>query len=76
MVGHILLENVVQSFTPRGSGNITPNNQLGGSVNINVNVDASGSEVQGSDTKGNELGQQIAGAIQSEIIKQKEQGAY
>ena len=45
-----------------------------GSVNINVNVDASGSEVEGSDTKGNELEQQIAIAIQSEIIKQKRSG--
>ena len=33
-----------------------------------------GSQVQGSDTRGNELGQQIAGAIQSEIIKQKRAG--
>ena len=45
-----------------------------GAVNINVNVDASGSEVEGSDTRGNELGQQIAVAIQSEIIKQKRSG--
>ena len=48
--------------------------KLGGSVNINVNVDASGSEVEGSDARGNELGQQIAIAIQSEIIKQKRSG--
>ena len=71
---YIVGERGPEVFTPRGSGNITPNNQLGGSVNINVNVDASGSEVQGSDSKGNELGQQIAGAIQSEIIKQKRAG--
>ena len=30
--------------------------------------------VQGSGTKGNRLGQQIAGAIQSGIIKQKRTG--
>ena len=71
---YIVGERGPEVFTPRGSGNITPNNQLGGSVNINVNVDASGSQVEGSDTKGNELGQQIAGAIQSEIIKQKRAG--
>ena len=71
---YVVGERGPEIFTPRGSGNITPNNQLGGSINISVNVDASGSEVQGSDTRGNELGQQIAGAIQSEIIKQKRAG--
>ena len=63
-------------FTPRASGNITPNNQIGGggSVNINVNVDASGSAVSGDSSDGNALGQQIAVAIQAEIIKQKRVG--
>ncbi|MAK55509.1 MAG: hypothetical protein CML17_06660, partial [Pusillimonas sp.] len=71
---YIVGERGPEIFTPRGSGNITPNNQLGGSVNINVNVDASGSQVEGSDVKGNDLGQQIAVAIQSELIKQKRAG--
>ena len=71
---YLVGERGPEIFTPRGSGGITPNNQLGGSVNINVNVDASGTEVQGSDSKGNELGQQIAIAIQSELIKQKRVG--
>jgi len=39
-----------------------------------VNVDAKGSSVQGSDAEGNELGQQIAIAIQSELVKQKRSG--
>ena len=71
---YVVGERGPEIFTPRGSGNITANNKLGGSVNINVNVDASGSEVEGSDARGNELGQQIAIAIQSEIIKQKRSG--
>jgi tape measure domain-containing protein len=71
---YLVGERGPEIFTPRGSGGITPNNQLGGSVNINVNVDAGGTDVEGSDTKGNELGQQIAIAIQSEIIKQKRSG--
>jgi hypothetical protein len=41
---------------------------------ITVNVDASGSAVSGSNADGNELGQQIAVAIQSELIKQKRAG--
>ena len=59
------------------SGNIIPNNALGGDSITNlitVNVDASGSAVSGSDADGNELGQQIAVAIQSELIKQKRAG--
>ena len=60
-------------------GNIIPNSQIGGggdSVvnNISVSVDASGSTVSGSSAGGNELGQQIAAAIQSELIKQKRAG--
>ena len=60
-------------------GNIIPNSQIGGggdSVvnNISVSVDASGSAVSGSSAGGNELGQQIAVAIQSELIKQKRAG--
>ena len=70
---YLVGERGPEIFTPNTSGGITANNAMGG-VNINVNVDASGSEVQGSDTRGNELGQQIAIAIQSEIIKQKRSG--
>ena len=60
-------------------GNIIPNSQIGGggdSVvnNISVSVDASGSTVSGSTAGGNELGQQIAVAIQSELIRQKRAG--
>lgn len=70
---YLVGERGPEIFTPNTSGGITSNNNMG-AVNINVNVDASGSEVEGSDTRGNELGQQIAIAIQSEIIKQKRSG--
>ena len=60
-------------------GTIIPNSQIGGggdSVvnNISISVDASGSAVSGSSADGNQLGQQIAGAIQAELIKQKRAG--
>ena len=64
-------------FVPTSKGTIIPNSGLGGdSVTnvITVNVDASGSSVSGSDAEGNQLGQQIAVAIQSEIVKQKRSG--
>ncbi|BAQ92218.1 phage tape measure protein [uncultured Mediterranean phage uvMED] len=64
-------------FVPTSKGTIIPNNAMGGESvvnNVTVNVDASGSAVSGSSADGNELGQQIAVAIQSELIKQKRVG--
>ena len=74
----IVGEKGPELFVPNSAGNIIPNSKLGGGDSItniiNVSVDASGSAVSGSSTGGNELGQQIAVAIQSEIIKQKRAG--
>ena len=71
---YVVGERGPEIFTPRASGNITPNHAMGGSTNIVVNVDANNSEVSGNQAQGNELGQQIAIAIQSELIKQKRNG--
>ena len=46
----------------------------GGTNNVTVNVDASGSSVQGNSTNGAALGNAIAGAVQAELIKQKRPG--
>ena len=46
----------------------------GGSTNIVVNVDASGSYVEGDEDQGRELGRLISVAVQSEIIQQKRPG--
>ena len=46
----------------------------GGSMNIVVNVDASGSSVEGDEQGGRELGRLISSAIQSELINQKRPG--
>ena len=61
-------------FTPATSGYVTPNHALGGSTSISVNVDASGSSVEGNEQNGEELGRLIAMAIQSELIKEKRPG--
>ena len=45
-----------------------------GGMNIVVNVDASGSSVEGDEQQGRELGVLISAAIQSELIKQKRPG--
>jgi hypothetical protein len=60
-------------FSPGVSGRITPNHALGGSTNIVVNVDASGSSVQ-SEGDGQQFGEALATAIQLEIVKQKRSG--
>ena len=59
-------------------GFITPNNEISGGQsvvnNITVNVDASGSSVSGNDQEASQFGEQLAAAIQAEIITQKRSG--
>ena len=71
---YIVGEKGPELFTPGVSGMITPNNQLGGSTNVVVNVDASGSAVEGDEDRGRELGRLISVAVQSEIVQQKRPG--
>ena len=67
-------ERGAEMFVPNAGGRIVPNSDLGGSTNIVVNVDASGSSVEGDEEQGRELGRMISVAIQSELIKQKRPG--
>ena len=46
----------------------------GGPVTVNVNVDATGSSVQGNGSDANALGRAVASAVQAELIKQKRPG--
>ena len=72
---YLVGERGPELFTPSRSGMIMPNNTLsGGSTNIVVNVDATGSSVEGDDQGGEELGKVLSVAIQSELIKQKRPG--
>ena len=62
-------------FVPNRAGTIIPNNALGGSTNVVVNVDASGNQqVEGDEQQARQLGELIAAAVQSEIVKQKMDG--
>ena len=70
----IVGERGPELFTPGVSGMITPNHALGGSTSIVINVDASGSSVEGDEEQANAFGSAIATAIQSELIKQKRPG--
>jgi hypothetical protein len=75
---YIVGERGPELFVPNQSGNIIPNHDLagvgGGSTNIVVNVDASGSSVEGDEEQGRELGRLISVAIQSELVQQKRPG--
>lgn len=60
-------------FTPGRSGSIAPNSAMGG-ANVTVNVDASGSNVQGNQPDAKALGSAIGAAVQAELVKQKRPG--
>ena len=70
----IVGEKGPELFVPDRAGTIIPNNQLGGSTNVVVNVDATGSSVEGDEQQGRELGRLISVAIQSELVQQKRPG--
>ena len=61
-------------FVPRSSGTIVPNHALGGGANVTVNVDASGSSVEGNGNEASQLGKVLGLAVQQELIKQKRPG--
>ena len=60
-------------FVPGAKGNIVPNNAMGGS-SIVVNVDASGSSVEGDSNQATQLGKMLGAAVQAELVKQKRPG--
>ena len=63
-----------EMFVPNTGGRIVPNSDMGSSTNVVVNVDASGSAVEGDEAEGRELGRLISVAVQSEIIQQQRPG--
>jgi len=71
---YIVGERGAEMFVPNAGGRIVPNSDMGGSTNIVVNVDASGSSVEGDQQRGKELGAALSVAIQSELLKQKRPG--
>ena len=75
---YLVGEKGPELFVPNQSGNIIPNHDLagvgGGSTNIVVNVDASGTSVEGNEANGEELGRLIGAVVQSELIKEKRPG--
>jgi len=72
----IVGERGPELFVPRSSGTIVPNNKLGGggSTSVVVNVDASGTDVQGDEAQARELGTLISIAVKGELVKQQRPG--
>ena len=58
----------------RGSNGKLGVQATGGGTSVVVNVDASGSNVQGDEAEGRQLGSLIAAAVQGEILKQQRPG--
>ena len=69
----IVGERGPELFVPSRAGTIVPNHAMGG-ANVTVNVDASGSSVQGDGPSAAQLGKAIGAAVQAELIKQKRPG--
>ena len=68
---YLVGEKGPEMFTPGAvGGQVSPM----GSTNIVVNVDATGSNVEGDEEQGKELGLLISAAVQSEIIQQQRPG--
>lgn len=64
-------------FVPDRAGTIVPNSALGGAgvgTNVVVNVDASGTSVEGNEGQSRQLGALIGAAVQTELIKQQRPG--
>jgi tape measure domain-containing protein len=71
---YLVGERGPELFMPGRSGGIAPTGSFGGGANIVVNVDATGSNVQGNGSQGRQLGAAIAAAVQAELVKQKRPG--
>ena len=70
---YVVGEKGPELFVPGSSGNIVPNHAMGG-ANVVVNVDASGSSVEGDAGQAEQLGSMLAAAVQAEIANQQRPG--
>lgn len=73
---YVVGERGPELFTPRSSGMVTANDKIGGGTTnmVTVNVDASGSSVQGNSADAQLLGAAIGAAVQAQLIKEKRPG--
>jgi tape measure domain-containing protein len=70
---YIVGERGPELFTPSVGGTIS-GKVSSGTTTVTVNVDASGTSVQGDDQQANQLGRIIGAAVQAELVKAKRRG--
>jgi len=66
-----------EAYVPLPDGKRIPvamQGSSGGSTSVVVNVDATGSKVEGDDQNSKQLGVLLAAAVQKELVKQKRPG--
>ena len=61
-------------FVPHSSGKVIPNNRIGGGTTVNVNVNATESNVSASGGEAKQLGLAIASAVQQQLVKERRPG--
>ena len=71
---YLVGERGPELFVPKSNGTIVPNHQMGASATVTVNVDASGSSVEGDSDQAAQLGRMLGAAVQAELVKQKRPG--
>jgi hypothetical protein len=75
---YIVGERQPELFVPRTSGTILPSTDIGGGSTTNnmitVNVDASGTSVQGNGSEADQLGQLIGGIVQATLVEESRAG--
>tara|TARA_R100000406_G_scaffold37477_1_gene24863 strand:+ start:162 stop:1910 length:1749 start_codon:yes stop_codon:yes gene_type:complete len=72
---YVVGERGPELFTPRSSGMVTANKNIGGTTNmVTVNVDATGSSVSGNNADAQALGAVIGAAVQAQLVKEKRAG--
>lgn len=70
---YVVGERGPELFVPNRSGTVVPNGAMGG-ASVTVNVDASGSSVEGNGDEAARLGKMLGAAVQAELVKQKRPG--
>ena len=71
---YLVGERGPELFVPKSNGTIVPNHQMGAGASVTVNVDASGSSVEGNADQASQLGKAIGIAVQAELVKQQRPG--
>ena len=73
---YVVGERGPELFTPRSSGMVTANKNIGGGTTnvVTVNVDAQNSSVAGNSADAQALGAVIGAAVQAQLVKEKRAG--